>query len=58
MPVDSCAVAEACKIVENVYRSGNIAMVNELKVLFDRLVIDVWQVIQAAPRKPFCYRGL
>ena len=45
VPVSNCEVAEACKILENTYRSVNIAMVNELKTLFDRLEIDVWEVI-------------
>ncbi|MCH9021829.1 MAG: nucleotide sugar dehydrogenase, partial [Planctomycetes bacterium] len=53
VPVESCEVAEAAKIVENVYRSVNIAMVNELKQLFDRMGIDVWEVIRAASTKPF-----
>lgn len=57
VPVDSCEVAEACKIVENTYRCVNIAMVNELKVLFDRLGIDVWQVIDAAKTKPFGFQA-
>ena len=54
--VSSCEVAEACKIVENTYRSVNIAMVNELKMLFDRLDIDVWEVIDAAKTKPFGFQ--
>jgi UDP-N-acetyl-D-glucosamine dehydrogenase len=53
VPVSSCEVAEAAKIVENVYRCVNIAMVNELKMLFDRMGIDVWDVINAAKTKPF-----
>ncbi len=57
VPVSSCEVAEASKIVENVYRSVNIAMVNELKVLFDRMGIDVWEVIQAASTKPFGFQA-
>jgi len=57
VPVSSCEAAEACKIVENTYRSVNIAMVNELKVLFDRLGIDVWEVIDAAKTKPFGYQA-
>lgn len=56
VPVGSCEVAEACKIVENTYRSVNIAMVNELKMLFDRLGIDVWEVIDAAKTKPFGFQ--
>ncbi|MCG3137781.1 MAG: UDP-N-acetyl-D-glucosamine 6-dehydrogenase [Phycisphaerae bacterium] len=54
--VKSCEVAEACKILENVYRSVNIALVNELKMLFDRMGIDVWEVIDAASTKPFGYQ--
>jgi UDP-N-acetyl-D-glucosamine dehydrogenase len=57
VPVSSCEVAEACKILENTYRSVNIAMVNELKVLFDRLNIDIWEVINAAKTKPFGYQA-
>jgi len=57
VPVSSCAVAEACKIVENVYRCVNIALVNELKMLFDRMGIDVWEVIQAAKTKPFGFQA-
>lgn len=53
VPVSTCEVAEACKILENVYRSVNIAMVNELKILFDKMGIDVWEVINAAKTKPF-----
>ncbi|MCG8408739.1 MAG: nucleotide sugar dehydrogenase [Phycisphaerales bacterium] len=55
VPVDSCEIAEAAKIVENVYRCVNIAMVNELKILFDKMGIDVWKVIDAAKTKPFGY---
>jgi len=46
-------VAESCKLVENVFRSVNIALVNELKMTFDRMGIDVWEVIEAARTKPF-----
>ncbi len=53
VPVSSCEVAEAAKILENTYRCVNIALVNELKVLFDRMGIDVWEVIAAASTKPF-----
>ncbi len=56
VPVSSCEVAEACKIVENVYRSINIALVNELKIIFDRMGIDVWEVIEAAKTKPFGFQ--
>jgi len=57
VPVSSCEVAEACKIVENVYRCINIALVNELKVLFERMDIDVWEVIEAAKTKPFGFQA-
>ncbi len=57
VPVSSCEVAEAAKILENVYRCVNIAMVNELKVLFDRMGIDVWEVIHAASTKPFGFQA-
>ncbi len=57
IPVSSCEVAEAAKIVENTYRCVNIAMVNELKVIFDRLDIDVWEVIDAAKTKPFGFQA-
>ena len=57
VPVSSCEVAEACKILENTYRSVNIAMVNELKMLFDRIGIDVWEVIDAAKTKPFGFQA-
>jgi len=57
VPVSSCEVAEACKIVENVYRCINIALVNELKLLFDRMGIDVWEVIEAARTKPFGFQA-
>lgn len=53
VPVSSPKVAEATKIMENVFRSVNIAMVNEMKMIFDRMGIDVWEVIQAASTKPF-----
>ncbi len=57
MPVSSCEVAEACKILENTYRAVNIALVNELKMLFDRMGIDVWEVIDAAKTKPFGFQA-
>jgi len=53
VPVSSLEVAEATKILENVYRCINIAMVNELKIVFERMGIDVWEVIRAASTKPF-----
>jgi UDP-N-acetyl-D-glucosamine dehydrogenase len=57
VPVASCEVAEACKILENTYRAVNIALVNELKVLCDRMGMDVWQVIDAAKTKPFGFQA-
>ncbi|MBB03849.1 MAG: nucleotide sugar dehydrogenase [Planctomyces sp.] len=57
VPVASCEVAEACKILENTYRAVNIALVNELKMLFDRMGIDVWEVIDAAKTKPFGFQA-
>ena len=53
VPVSSARVAEATKIVENVFRSINIALVNELKMVFHKMDIDVWDVINAAATKPF-----
>ena len=53
VPVSSSATAEAVKITENVFRSVNIALVNELKVVFDAMDINVWEVIDAAKTKPF-----
>jgi UDP-N-acetyl-D-glucosamine dehydrogenase len=55
--VSSPEVAEACKILENTYRAINIALVNELKVLYDRMGIDVWEVIDAAKTKPFGFQA-
>lgn len=57
IPVSNCEIAEACKILENTYRSVNIAMVNELKVLFQRIGIDIWEVIEAARTKPFGFQA-
>ena len=57
IPVSSCEVAEACKVLENTYRAVNIALVNELKKLFDHLGIDVWEVIDAAKTKPFGFQA-
>ncbi|MEX2186060.1 MAG: nucleotide sugar dehydrogenase, partial [Pirellulales bacterium] len=57
VPVSSCEVAEACKILENTYRAVNIALVNELKMLYDRMGIDVWEVIDAAKTKPFGFQA-
>lgn len=57
VPVSCVEVAEACKILENTYRAVNIALVNELKVLFDRVGLDVWEVIAAAKTKPFGFQA-
>jgi UDP-N-acetyl-D-glucosamine dehydrogenase len=56
VPVSSTRVAEATKILENVYRAVNIALVNELKIAFDRMGINVWDVIEAAKTKPFGFQ--
>jgi UDP-N-acetyl-D-glucosamine dehydrogenase len=53
VPVSSCRVAEATKLLENTFRSINIALVNELKVVYSAMGIDVWEVINAAKTKPF-----
>ena len=53
VPVSSARVAESCKLLENVFRSVNIALVNELKTIFERMGIDIWEVIEAAKTKPF-----
>jgi len=53
VPVSSCRVAEATKLLENVYRSINIALVNELKLVYQEMGIDIWEVIEAAKTKPF-----
>ena len=57
VPVSAPEIAEACKILENTYRAVNIALVNELKVLYDRMGIDVWEVIDAARTKPFGFQA-
>lgn len=53
VPVTSCGVAEAAKLLENIFRSVNIALVNEMKVILDKMDINVWEVIEAASTKPF-----
>ena len=55
--VSSPRAAEATKLLENIYRSINIALVNELKMVFDRMDIDVWEVIEAAKTKPFGFQA-
>lgn len=56
IPVSSTKVAEATKLLENIYRAVNIALVNELKMLFDKMGIDIWEVIEAAKTKPFGFQ--
>jgi UDP-N-acetyl-D-glucosamine dehydrogenase len=57
VPVSTPEVAEACKILENTYRAVNIALVNELKILYSRMDINVWEVIEAARSKPFGFQA-
>ena len=57
VPVSSPGAAEATKLLENIYRSVNIALVNELKMVFDKMNIDVWEVIAAASTKPFGFKA-
>ncbi|MGL5113907.1 MAG: nucleotide sugar dehydrogenase, partial [Beijerinckiaceae bacterium] len=53
VPVSSSKTAEAVKLTENIFRAVNIALVNELKIIYDKMGIDVWEVIEAAKTKPF-----
>lgn len=53
IPVSSPRVAEASKLLENIFRSVNIALVNEMKMIFERMDIDIWEVVEAASTKPF-----
>jgi len=53
VPVSSAATAEAVKITENIFRAVNIALVNELKIIYDAMGVDVWEVIEGASSKPF-----
>ena len=53
VPVSSCRIAEATKLLENIFRSVNIALVNELKLVYEAMGIDIWEVIEAAKTKPF-----
>jgi UDP-N-acetyl-D-glucosamine dehydrogenase len=55
VPVSSNATAEAVKLTENIFRAVNIALVNELKVVYEAMGIDIWEVIEAAKTKPFGY---
>ncbi|HOE12115.1 MAG TPA: nucleotide sugar dehydrogenase [bacterium] len=57
VPVSSTAAAEMTKLLENIYRAVNIALVNELKILADRMGLDIWEVIEAASSKPFGYHA-
>ena len=57
IPVSSAEVAEAAKLLENIYRSVNIALVNEMKMVLTAMGIDVWEVIQAASTKPFGFQA-
>src|SRR5262249_10351835 len=57
VPVSSAPVADAVEVLENVYRAVNIALVNELKIAFERMNIDIWEVIQAAKTKPFGFQA-
>jgi len=57
VPVSSTKVAESAKLLENIYRSVNIALVNEMKMVFDKMGIDVWEVIEAAKTKPFGFQA-
>jgi UDP-N-acetyl-D-glucosamine dehydrogenase len=56
VPVSSPGAAEATKLLENIFRSINIALVNELKMVFDKMNIDIWEVIAAASTKPFGFK--
>ncbi|HSW39653.1 MAG TPA: nucleotide sugar dehydrogenase [Acidobacteriota bacterium] len=53
VPVSSCRAAEATKLLENIFRAVNIALVNELKVVYEAMGIDIWEVIESAKTKPF-----
>jgi UDP-N-acetyl-D-glucosamine dehydrogenase len=53
VPVSSCRAAEATKLMENIFRCINIALVNELKIVFTEMDIDIWEVVRAAATKPF-----
>jgi UDP-N-acetyl-D-glucosamine dehydrogenase len=55
VPVSSTATAEAVKLTENIFRAVNIALVNELKIVYEAMGIDIWEVIEAAKTKPFGY---
>ena len=57
IPVSSAEVAESAKLLENIYRSVNIALVNEMKVVLDAMDIDIWEVVDAAATKPFGFQA-
>lgn len=57
VPVSSTKVAEATKLLENIYRAVNIALVNEMKILFDKMGMDIWEVIEASKTKPFGFQA-
>lgn len=57
VPVSSVEIAESAKLLENIYRSVNIALVNELKMLFDRMNLNIWEIIEAAKTKPFGFHA-
>ncbi|WP_428388314.1 nucleotide sugar dehydrogenase [Mucisphaera sp.] len=56
IPVASAEVAEAAKLLENIYRAVNIALVNEMKIVLSEIGVDIWQVIEAASTKPFGFQ--
>lgn len=58
VPVSSTRAAEATKLMENIFRSVNIALVNELKIIYGSMGIDIWEVIEAAKTKPFGFMPL
>jgi len=53
VPVGSCEIAKSAKLMENIYRAVNIALVNEMKVVLDGMGVDIWEVVSAAATKPF-----
>src|SRR5215469_6280227 len=57
VPVSSCEAAEMAKVLENIYRSVNIALVNELKLLCQRMNLNIWEIIEAAKTKPFGFQA-
>ena len=57
VPVSTAEVAEAAKLLENIYRAVNIALVNEMKIVLERMGIDIWEVVDAAATKPFGFQA-